>query len=80
LQDSTALRIIYDSKEEEVKGGWRQLRNEGHNNLYSRPVLLEVIKTSKAGRECDKQDKKGICVQGFGWIMCRKADAWLTLA
>jgi len=38
------LRIISDSKEEEVKGGQRKLLNEEHNNLYSWPLLLEVIK------------------------------------
>ena len=39
------LRIISDSKvEEEVKGGWRKLHDEEHNNLYSWPMLLEVIK------------------------------------
>lgn len=58
------LRIISDSKEEEVKGGRRKLHNEEHNNLYSWPLLSEV---GKAGRECGKHGKKGICVQGFGW-------------
>jgi hypothetical protein len=41
------LRIIYVTKEEEVKGGWRQLRSEGHNNLYSWPLLLEAIRNKK---------------------------------
>jgi hypothetical protein len=45
LHGSTVLRMISDSKEEEVKGGWRKLHNEEHNNLYSWPLLLEVIKS-----------------------------------
>ena len=43
MHGSTVLRIISDSKEEKVKGGWRKLHNEEHNNLYSWPMRLEVI-------------------------------------
>ena len=36
LYEITLLRTISDSEEEEIKGGWRKLRNsEQHNNLYS---------------------------------------------
>jgi hypothetical protein len=44
LHGSKVLRIISDSGEEEVEGGWRKLHNGEHNNLYSWPMLLEVIK------------------------------------
>ena len=47
LHGRTVLKIISDSKEEEVKVGWRKMHNEKHNNLYSWPMLLEVIKKKK---------------------------------
>jgi hypothetical protein len=41
------LRRIFGRKKEGVAGGWRRLHNEKHHNVYSSPILVRVMKTSK---------------------------------
>jgi len=39
------LRRISGPKRDEVTGEWRKLHNEEHNNLYSSPIIVRVIKS-----------------------------------
>jgi hypothetical protein len=35
---------IFGSKREDVRGGWRKLRNEKLNNFYSSPTIIRIIR------------------------------------
>jgi hypothetical protein len=45
--ENRMLRIIVLPKREEVVGGWRRLRNEELHNLYTSPIIIRVVKSSK---------------------------------
>ena len=38
-------RRLFGSKRTEVTDKWRKLKNEGHNDLYSLPNIIRVIKS-----------------------------------
>jgi len=42
--ENRVLRRIFGPKREEVRGEWRILHNEEHNDLYSSPNIARVIK------------------------------------
>jgi len=41
------LREIFGPKREEVTGKWRRLPNEEHNELYSSPNIIRVVKSRR---------------------------------
>jgi hypothetical protein len=41
------LRRIFGPKRDEVRGGWRKLRNEDLHNLYSSPSIIRMIKSRR---------------------------------
>ena len=41
------LRKIFGPKRDEVTREWRKLHNEKHNDLYSSPNIVRVIKSTK---------------------------------
>jgi hypothetical protein len=41
------LRRIFGPKREEVTREWRKLRNEEHNDLYSSPSIIRMIKSRR---------------------------------
>jgi hypothetical protein len=41
------LRRIFESKRDEVTGGWRKLHNEELHNLYSSPSIIRMIKSRR---------------------------------
>jgi hypothetical protein len=43
--ENTVLRRIFETKGEEVAGGWRRLHNEELHNLYASPNISKVIKS-----------------------------------
>jgi hypothetical protein len=45
--ENRVLRRIFGPKEEEVEGGWRQLRSEELHNLYALPNVIKVIKSRR---------------------------------
>jgi hypothetical protein len=45
--ENRALRRIFGPKRDEITGGWRKLRNEGLNDLYSSPNIVQVIKLGR---------------------------------
>jgi hypothetical protein len=38
------LRTIFETKREEVVGGWRRLHNEERHNLYASPYIVKGVK------------------------------------
>jgi hypothetical protein len=45
--ESRVLRRIFGPRRDEVTGVWRNLHNEGLNDLYSSPTIVRVIKSRK---------------------------------
>jgi hypothetical protein len=40
-------RRIFGPKRDEVTGGWRNLHNEEHRDLYSSPSIIRIIKSRR---------------------------------
>jgi hypothetical protein len=40
--ENRVLRRIFGPKWDEVTGGWRKLQNEGFNDLYSSPSIVQL--------------------------------------
>jgi hypothetical protein len=45
--EKRVLRRIFESKRDEVTGGWRKLHNEELHNLYSSPSIIRTIKSRR---------------------------------
>jgi hypothetical protein len=45
--ENRVLRRIFESKGDEVTGGWRKLHNEELHNLYSSPSIIRRIKPKR---------------------------------
>jgi hypothetical protein len=41
--DNRVLRIIFEPNKEELTWEWRKLHNEEGNDLYSLPIIIQVI-------------------------------------
>jgi hypothetical protein len=57
------LRRMFGPKRDEVKGEWRKLY-EAHNDLYSSPNIVRVIKYRRmrwAGHIAQLCDGRGVC-------------------
>jgi hypothetical protein len=42
--ENRVLRRIFGAKRDEVTGEWRKLHIEEHNNMYTSPNIVRVIK------------------------------------
>jgi hypothetical protein len=49
LRDEHGLRRIFGPKRVEVTGGWRNLHNEELHSLYSSPIEIGIIKSTRVG-------------------------------
>jgi hypothetical protein len=60
------LRRIFDSKKEEVAGGWRRLHNEELRNLYASPNIIRDIRSRRKRWaehvECVRDEKYNILI------------------
>jgi hypothetical protein len=45
--ENRVLRRIFGTKRDKVAGDWRKLYIEGLHNLYSNPVIIRQIKSSR---------------------------------
>ena len=45
--ENRVLRRVFGPKRDEVTGEWRKLHNEGHNDLYSLPNIVRVVKSRR---------------------------------
>jgi hypothetical protein len=45
--ENRMLRRIFGPKRDEVRRGWRKLRNEELHNLYSSPSIINIIKSRR---------------------------------
>jgi hypothetical protein len=43
VSENRVLRRRFDSRTDKVIGGWRELPNEEHHNLYSSPSIIRMI-------------------------------------
>jgi hypothetical protein len=50
MSENRVLRGVFESKREEVEGGWRRLHNEEFHNLYTSPNVIRVINSRRVRR------------------------------
>jgi hypothetical protein len=43
--ENRMLRIMFELKRDEVRGGWRKLHNGELHNLFSSPNMIRMIKS-----------------------------------
>jgi hypothetical protein len=45
--ENRLLRRIFGPRRDEVTGEWRKLHNEEHNDMYSSPSIIRIIKARR---------------------------------
>jgi len=84
LREERTLRVfenkvlwrIFGLKRDEGRGEWRKLHNEEHNDLYSSPNIVRVIKSRRmrwAGHVSSVGERTGV-YKGFWWGNLRERD------
>jgi hypothetical protein len=66
------LRRIFGPKRDEVTREWRKLQNGEHNNLYSSPSIVRVIKSRRiiwAGHVARMGKRRGVF-----WVLVGKPE------
>ena len=75
--ENMVLRRIFGTRRDEVTGEWRRLHNEDHNDLYSSPNIVRVIKSRRmrqAGRVASMGEGRGRI--GSWWGNQKERDHW----
>jgi hypothetical protein len=57
------LRRVFGPKRDKVTGGWRKLHNDGLNDLYSLPKIMQVVKSRRmiwAGHVARMGEERGV--------------------
>jgi hypothetical protein len=60
VYQNRVLRRIFESRKDEVTGGWRKLHNEERRDLYSSPSIIIIIKSRRIrwGGSCSTKGEK----------------------
>ena len=61
--ENMVLRRIFEPKRDEVMGEWRRLHNKELNDLYSSPIIVQVIKSRRmrwSGRVARMGEERGV--------------------
>jgi hypothetical protein len=66
LFENRVLRRIFGPKKYKVTGEWRQLHNEELNDLYSSPIIVQMIKWRRMRWAGHVAHMGEIRVLGFG--------------
>ena len=75
--ENRLLRRIFGPRRDEVTGVWRKLHNEELNDLYSSPIIVELIKSRRmrwTGHVARMGKERG-CI-GSWWGNRREGDNW----
>jgi hypothetical protein len=59
--ENRVLRRIFDSKRDEVTGGWRKLHNNELHNLYSSQSVIRMVK-DEMGRASSTNGGEEACM------------------
>jgi len=73
LFENRVLKIIFGPKRDEVTENRRKLQSEEHNELYSSPNIIRVIK-SRRMRWAGHVARMGVIYTGFWWVNLREID------
>jgi len=65
--ENRLLRMIFDSKTEEVAEGWGKLYNE-HHNLFSSPIIYMVLNQEGLNARCLSKAWERNCIQTGFWL------------
>jgi hypothetical protein len=73
--ENRLLRRIFGPKTDEVKGGWRKLRNEQFRDLYASPTIIRMLKSGRVRWE-KHEERMGRRRTGMGywWESQRERD------
>jgi hypothetical protein len=66
--ENRALRRIFGPKRDEVRGGWRKLRNEELHNFYCSPSIIRITKSRRmrSAGQLARMRRRGMHI-GFSW-------------
>jgi hypothetical protein len=79
--ENRVLRKIFGPKRDEVTGEWRKLHNDELNDMYSSPIIFEVIKSRRikwVGHVVHMRERRG--AYRFWWGSLRAETNWETQA
>jgi hypothetical protein len=71
--ENRVLRRIFRPKRDKVTVQWRELHNEEHNDLYSSPNIIRMIKLERMGGACSTMRRIKMYI-GFWWGNLRERD------